>query len=128
MTAEELAGYARTNGYAHVYAYQLPSGPGVAVAFVPYPGRPGEYEFGTAAVQWEHPRLQVQVRGEPGLTKEPHDRAYALAQLLGAISVQIVGGVLYRSLQVLQPPFWLMQDANKCHVFAFNVEPNKGIS
>ena len=125
MTPEELATYAEANSFQHVFRYEMPPTPDAAIAIKPYGGRPGEHEFGTAPIVWEFPRLQVTVRGAPGDTVEPHTRAADLAALYGAVQLITLSNVVYRGLTVLQPPFWLMKDANNRHTFVFNVEPYK---
>jgi hypothetical protein len=130
MTAEEVSSWIEAKGYTDVYRYALPIEPNSCIAVIPYPGRAGEHDFGSAELQRVRPRVQFLVRGEPDDSAEPASRANALMKDIGGMPVPcLLSGVMYSELIVLtSEPAPLPKDMNRCWTFLFNVEFYKDVS
>lgn len=126
MHVVDLAAYLEGEGFENVQQFQMQLDPDVCIALVGYAGRQAEGQFGVEAPAFEFPRVQVQVRGAQSDAQEPAERAYRAWHALH-LQLRTLNGTRYRRVAPLQPPFWLKQDTNRRHYFAFNVDVDKDV-
>lgn len=98
------------------------------VGVLPYAGaRASEQQFGSAALAYEWPRLQIITRGPVDDLEAALAMAQGCYETLGAVQAQIVGGTLYHRITCLQPPHYLRHDSNRRPLVVFNIEPEKRV-
>ena len=94
--------------------------PDNAIALVEYGGASPQWSFNQ--IEWEQPRVQVQVRSASGYASA-RTWAQSAWTALAAVKNQAIGGVWYQQVAVLQSPFVLTLDEREQFVtFVFNVE------
>lgn len=91
-----------------------------------YGGMPPEKKFGSSAVGYEFPRLQLLFRGEPESLEATMDRAWKAHDLCVAVEAEeLESGDLYHRIQPLGPPQFLRYDDSKCPEVVLNVQVEK---
>ena len=124
---QELAEYLEDAGVVTVgidfYVGEMPAGDVNAGVITMYPGAPGELTLGQVGWTIEMPRLQVKFRN----TDEAAciALANAAARALSKVANQVIEGVRYRSVTVLQAPGIIDRDANNRPIYGFNCEAER---
>lgn len=99
------------------------------VGLLPYFGsRPSEGQFGAAALAYEWPRVQVNVRGVPDGLEGALTMAESVYQALGQVQAQTLSTTFYHQITCLQPPYVLRYDAHRRPLVVFNVQIEKRVS
>ena len=111
-----------TNGTG-IFVGEMPAGVVNAAVITMYPGAPGEHVLGTVGWSIEMPRLQLKVRNESEATAI--SKAQSAARALAKIANQVIEGVRYRSVTVLQAPGIIDRDANNRPIYGFNCEAER---
>lgn len=98
------------------------------VGVLPYAGaRASEPQFGSDALVYEWPRLQVIVRGVPDGLEAALTLAQGCYEALGQVQAETLSGTFYHRVTCLQPPFVLRYDAHRRPLVVFNVEAEKRV-
>jgi hypothetical protein len=119
------AGLGLTRG-TNLFEGILPETPNTAVSLHQYGGDQSLLGFGvTTGVQYERPRLQVFVRGEPGEFTTARDLAHDIRQALAKVQATDLSGTGYHLVIPMQSPQILERDKNERLVFVFNCRVEK---
>ncbi len=106
--------------------------PATATFLHEYPGQAPSLRMGSSTPFFELPRIQVVDRSTDYVTaRNASEHWYKL--FMGTDNTTLkpstgATGTWYLALTPLQSPFYLGQDANERHEFAFNVEAMKSLS
>jgi len=104
-------------GTAHtdLFEAKMPATPNACGAVYESGGSPPDLGFGSSAVRFENPTVQIIFRGAPDDYTGPRAKAQSAFDAMVGISVnQVLSGTKYLLVQALQQPFPLGgQDKNK---------------
>ena len=90
-----------------------------------YAGSAPEFKFGAPGLKYEHPSVQVVVRGEPTDYDGPRLIAEGVVDRMATAWTQTLTGVRYNWVQPIQSPFWLKTDERARHYFVVNFRGKK---
>ena len=110
---------------ADLFLDELPDTPDVCAAVFETGGSPPDGGFGVDGIQYENPTVKIWFRGIPNDSAGPHAQIRQAYLELPKIQAQALGGVLYLTVQALQPPFILERDVRRRVVWAFNALAQK---
>lgn len=127
MILDDLAALIESEGLgtvgADVIKSRLPEKPIECVALLDEEGASPTYAQNSTAVDWESPHVQVVVRSEDYDVAKT--RAQAIADVLGAVSNEVVGAARYLRVVLLNSPFQLDVDDSELVQVGFNLEARK---
>ena len=129
-TLTELATFITTNlsVTTPVRKGSMPPNPNSVVAIYEYGGLTPDHVFGQSAIEIEHPRVQIAVRGEPAQYAEPRAVAETIYRGMSAASAQSIASTRYLTMEPIQPPFLITRDDNNRAIIGFNVQLSKALS
>jgi hypothetical protein len=116
-----LTGYTITAG-------QRPDGTDKVVTVYETGGFPAELGFGVAGIQFEHPTVQVTVRGEADDYAGPRAILQTIYKEFPKQQAATLSGTKYNTVRPTQAPFLLERDAKRRVVLAVNFEIEKAPS
>lgn len=124
---QELAEYLESQGVGTVgtdlFVGEMPAGVVNAMVITQYPGAPPELTCGSAGWTLEISRLQFRARNTDEATALTKCKLAATA--LSKVKNQVIEGVRYRSVTVLQSPGLLFRDDGNRPNCGFNIEAEK---
>jgi len=132
LLMDELAAYAVANSLGtlgtDLFRFALTPAPDKQLAIIPYGGMESEQAFGSDALKWEYPRVQIISRGDVNDSRPAAQKAEDAYRAFGKISAETLSGTFYHRCTVLKPPFLLGVDDSGRPLFAFNCEFEKEVS
>lgn len=132
LVLDDLAVYGASNGLGTVgtsiFKGRMPDAPDECLALIPYGGLASQQQYGSDALKWEFPRVQVIARAsrhDYSTAQTMADEAYrAYAQIMA----ETVNGTFYHCVTPLQPPFSMGLDDNERPIVGFNLQVEKELS
>lgn len=106
----------------------MPDKPDVMTTLLEYPGPQDDAGFGSAGSRYEHPRMQIVVRGAPDDYQAARLQAEKIRQALAGVQGQTLSGTLYLMVKPLTSPFPMGEDVNKRPRIACNYQVDKELS
>jgi hypothetical protein len=131
LAIDDLAAYAVAQGIgvlgSTMQRFALTSSPDAQVALIPYAGLPSEQAFGSDALKWEFPRIQVVSRGPKNDPRAAFQKAHDAYLAYGRIAAESLSGTFWHGVKVLQPPFSMGVDDNGRPLYGFNLAIEKEV-
>jgi hypothetical protein len=133
LSIDEAATYLQAAGIGTIgttlFRFALTVSPDAQVALVPYDGGlPSEQAFGSEALKWEFPRLQIVSRGAVGDHRAAMQKAEDAYRAIGRVAAESLSGTFWHGARPLQTPFSMGLDANGRPLYGFNVHIEKEVS
>ena len=107
-----------------IFIDKMPAGQVNAVLVAQYPGKRPEHRMdGSNAIRFEFPRVQIVVRNTDDGTS--FSKAELAVDALNKIVNQTIGGIFYRSVNLINQPGIMERDENDCLLVVFDVEAER---